>query len=111
MGGRGRGNKRGRTQRRDFRDGRPNEWKRSRPEQSAPAAGAPANSEGGWIPFLMESTSFEHFYKVCSSSLSQYLALLRTLKTLSVYRGVQFVNAVHGEGDGLVCSSRNFIRV
>ena len=61
MGGRGRGNKRNRTQRRDFRDGRPNEWKRSR---AASEATPHPNSEAGWNPFVMESPAFEAFYKV-----------------------------------------------
>ncbi len=66
MGRRGRdgGNKRGRTQRRDFRDGRPNVWKKSRPEPSADQPDAQPSSETGWMPFVMESTSFELFYKV-----------------------------------------------
>lgn len=58
MGGRGRGGKRNRTQRRDFKDGRPNEWKRSRP-----ASESHGNSESGWNPFVMESPAYEAFYK------------------------------------------------
>ncbi|KAG6543266.1 hypothetical protein Mapa_015180 [Marchantia paleacea] len=63
MGGRGRGgyrggNKRGRTQRRDFKDGRPNVWKKARPE------GEPGpDGERGWQPFVTESQAYEKYYK------------------------------------------------
>ncbi|KAL2635588.1 hypothetical protein R1flu_007067 [Riccia fluitans] len=63
MGGRGRGgyrhgNKRGRTQRRDFRDGRPDVWKKPRAEGEGVA-----DAERGWQPFVTESQAYEKYYK------------------------------------------------
>ncbi|CAK9228381.1 unnamed protein product [Sphagnum troendelagicum] len=83
MGRRGRdgGNKRGRTQRRDFRDGRPNVWKKSRPEPSADQPDAQPSSETGWMPFVMESTSFELFYKKqCIVPEEEWSTFISTLK-------------------------------
>jgi hypothetical protein len=39
-------------------------WKKSRPEPSADQPDAQPSSETGWMPFVMESTCFELFYKV-----------------------------------------------
>ncbi|KAH9558782.1 hypothetical protein CY35_06G025200 [Sphagnum magellanicum] len=83
MGRRGRdgGNKRGRTQRRDFRDGRPNVWKKSRPEPSSDQPDAQPSSETGWMPFVMESTSFELFYKKqCIVPEEEWSTFISTLK-------------------------------
>ncbi|CAK9274340.1 unnamed protein product [Sphagnum jensenii] len=83
MGRRGRdgGNKRGRTQRRDFRDRRPNVWKKSRPEPSADQPDAQPSSETGWMPFVMESTSFELFYKKqCIVPEEEWSTFISTLK-------------------------------
>lgn len=92
MGRRGRdgGNKRGRTQRRDFRDGRPNVWKKSRPEPSADQPDAQPSSETGWMPFVMESTSFELFYKVLNSLISRPI-LLTLLESRSFDESLRFM--------------------
>ncbi|KAL3683712.1 hypothetical protein R1sor_001734 [Riccia sorocarpa] len=62
MGGRGRGGyrggKRGRTQRRDFKDGRPDVWKKQRSEGEGRA-----DAERGWQPFVTESRAYEKYYK------------------------------------------------
>ncbi|KAI5067305.1 hypothetical protein GOP47_0017833 [Adiantum capillus-veneris] len=76
MGGRNRGGqKRGRTQRRHFRDGRQDVWKKQRP--------ADDNEEqrGGWDPFVTESPAFELYYKkqgiVPEEEWDSFLAVLR----------------------------------
>eukprot|EP00250_Pteridium_aquilinum_P019790 c24573_g1_i1 orf=108-2924(+) len=85
MGGRNRGGqKRGRTQRRHFRDGRQDVWKKPRQEgaddnndeqQQAP------QREGGWDPFVTESPVFEQYYKkqliVPEEEWDDFLAILR----------------------------------
>lgn len=53
-GGRG-GHKRGRTQRRDFRQGRDNVWKKSR------------DSNPKWEPFATQNSAFDEYYKVSTS--------------------------------------------
>ncbi|CAM6097710.1 unnamed protein product [Calypogeia fissa] len=69
MGGRGRGgyrggNKRGRTQRRDFKDGRPNVWKKPRPEgEGPPSDGAAGSDRPGWETFVLDSSAFETYYR------------------------------------------------
>lgn len=64
MRGRGRGGKRNRAAQRhgDFKDARPNEWKRSR--HSASQTHANSTEQAGWNPFVRESPAFEAFYKV-----------------------------------------------
>lgn len=53
-GGRG-GHKRGRTQRRDFRQGRDNVWKK------------PRDSNPKWEPFATQNSAFDEYYKVSTS--------------------------------------------
>eukprot|EP01018_Ginkgo_biloba_P016651 Gb_17436 [translate_table: standard] len=52
------GQKRGRTQRKHFRQGRENVWKKSRPGPSETA-----NEQAGWEPFVTANLAFEEYYK------------------------------------------------
>lgn len=80
MGGRGRGHKRGRTQRRDFKDGRSNEWKKARVELNATDDGSDALLKG-WEPFVLENSSFELYYReqgvVPEEEWEEFMATLR----------------------------------
>lgn len=63
MGGRGRS----RTQRKHFREGRENVWKRSKSDGSAVAAPAADANTGGnvpWEPFKTQNLAFDEYYKV-----------------------------------------------
>ncbi|XP_050205626.1 uncharacterized protein LOC126655466 [Mercurialis annua] len=63
-GGRGRGNHRSRTQRKHFRDGRDNVWKR--PKSDSSAADSNTNNAGDnptWQPFATQNLAFEEYYK------------------------------------------------
>ncbi|MCO5599395.1 hypothetical protein L7F22_053497 [Adiantum nelumboides] len=76
MGGRNRGGqKRGRTQRRHFRDGRQDVWKKQR------SADDNEEKRGGWDPFVTESPAFELYYKeqriVPEEEWDSFLAVLR----------------------------------
>ncbi|KAM0832438.1 hypothetical protein ACQ4PT_064901 [Festuca glaucescens] len=59
MGG---GRKRGRSQRRHFKEERENVWK-DNPKRPPAAAGGGEGSEGGWQPFATENPAFEDYYK------------------------------------------------
>ncbi|KAJ4833650.1 hypothetical protein Tsubulata_001279 [Turnera subulata] len=88
-GGRGRGN-RSRTQRKHFRDGRENVWKRSKPDPSAEAANVDGNNEktngnngrGPWQPFATENPAFDEYYKqqgiVSPQEWDSFIHFLRT---------------------------------
>lgn len=68
MGGRGRS----RTQRKHFREGRENVWKRSKSDGSAVAApAADANTAGNvpWEPFKTQNLAFDEYYKVRTGDL------------------------------------------
>jgi hypothetical protein len=60
MGG---GRKRGRSQRRHFKEERENVWK-DNPKRPPAGAGGGEGSEGGWQPFATENPAFEDYYKV-----------------------------------------------
>lgn len=82
MGGRNRGGqKRGRTQRRHFKDGRENAWKKPRGEEDAEGGGPQREAGGGWDPFVTESTVFEQYYKkqhiVPENEWDEFLVTLR----------------------------------
>lgn len=59
MGG---GRKRGRSQRRHFKEERENVWK-DNPKRPPAGAGGGEGSEGGWQPFATENPAFEDYYK------------------------------------------------
>ncbi|KAL7143955.1 hypothetical protein ABFS83_08G226200 [Erythranthe nasuta] len=61
MGGRGRS----RTQRKHFRQGRENVWKRTKSDDSAAAATDDANGKTnqGWEPFATQNPGFDEYYK------------------------------------------------
>eukprot|EP00249_Psilotum_nudum_P015141 c25184_g2_i1 orf=2-310(-) len=99
MGGRNRaGQKRGRTQRRHFRDGRDNVWKKSRSECSQDAA-----NSAGWQPFVKESPMFEQYYKEQGIVLEQewdfFLATLRKSlpATFRINASGQFARAIRDQ--------------
>jgi multisite-specific tRNA:(cytosine-C5)-methyltransferase len=60
MGG---GRKRGRSQRRHFKEERENVWK-DNPKRPPAGAGGGEGGEGGWQPFATENPAFEDYYKV-----------------------------------------------
>ncbi|KAK1315492.1 hypothetical protein QJS10_CPA06g02029 [Acorus calamus] len=62
MGG---GQKRGRTQRRHFRNGRENVWKKNRPERTTSSSPSVVNADGntGWETFATQNVAFEQYYK------------------------------------------------
>ncbi|CAL1385339.1 unnamed protein product [Linum trigynum] len=63
MGGRGRGSK-SRTQRKHFRDGRENVWKRSKSDSPADGnSAATAAVDRSWQPFATQNTAFDEYYK------------------------------------------------
>jgi multisite-specific tRNA:(cytosine-C5)-methyltransferase len=80
MGG---GRKRGRTQRRHFKQGRENVWKHN--PQRPPAAGG-EGAEGGaaegregnpsWQPFATENPAFEDYYKVRLLNILLFLGVI-----------------------------------
>lgn len=66
MGGGGGGRGRSRTQRKHFREGRENVWKRSRSEQQPPSSDNNSNNDGGpgpWEPFATQNPAFDDYYK------------------------------------------------
>ncbi|CAK9163278.1 unnamed protein product, partial [Ilex paraguariensis] len=60
MGG-GRG--RSRTQRKHFRQGRENVWKRSKVDSQQEQEGDAGNSNPPWEPFATQNPSFDEYYK------------------------------------------------
>ena len=65
MGGRGRGS-RSRTQRKHFRDGRENVWKRPKSDSASSDPNSNNNSENKthWQPFSTQNPAFDEYYKV-----------------------------------------------
>jgi hypothetical protein len=62
MGG---GRKRGRSQRRHFKEERENVWK-DNPKRPPPSAGGVEGEGNGWQPFATENPAFEDYYKVAA---------------------------------------------
>lgn len=79
MGGRGRS----RTQRKHFRQSRENVWKRPKPDDSANATPADANSNihRGWEPFATQNPAFDEYYKVSKSMTAKEIYCLRIVET------------------------------
>ncbi|CAN1187009.1 RNA cytosine-C(5)-methyltransferase NSUN2 [Linum perenne] len=85
MGGRGRAN-RSRTQRKHFRDGRENVWKRSKSDPSAdvnsPAAATATAEKRSWLPFATQNAAFDQYYKeqgiVSSEEWDTFMEVLRS---------------------------------
>ena len=71
MGG---GRKRGRTQRRHFKQGRENVWKHNPQRPPAGEGGEGREGNPSWQPFATENPAFEDYYKVLT--LASYHALL-----------------------------------
>ncbi|XP_024545501.1 tRNA (cytosine(34)-C(5))-methyltransferase [Selaginella moellendorffii] len=96
--GRGKGGKRGRTQRRDFRDGRENVWKKPREQGDGDGDG-----DGGWAPFVVESPAFEEYYKkqgiVPESEWEQFMACLRKSlpTTFRINGGGQYAECIRDQ--------------
>jgi multisite-specific tRNA:(cytosine-C5)-methyltransferase len=69
----GRGQKRGRTQRRHFKQNRDNVWKHNPNKPPAAAGGdtadAPVEENPKWEPFATQNPGFDEYYKVeiCAS--------------------------------------------
>jgi multisite-specific tRNA:(cytosine-C5)-methyltransferase len=61
MGG---GRKRGRTQRRHFKQGRENVWKHNTQRPTAAAGAERGEGNATWQPFATENPGFEEYYKV-----------------------------------------------
>jgi len=61
MGG---GRKRGRTQRRHFKQGRENVWKHNPQRPPAGEGGEGREGNPSWQPFATENPAFEEYYKV-----------------------------------------------
>lgn len=64
----GRGQKRGRTQRRHFKQSGENVWKlnpkKTRPDADEPDADAKADANPKWEPFATQNPGFDEYYKV-----------------------------------------------
>jgi multisite-specific tRNA:(cytosine-C5)-methyltransferase len=72
MGGRGRGRgNRSPTQRKHFRDGRENVWKRHKSDSASSDPNSNRNSENKthWQPFTTQSPGFDEYYEVILASL------------------------------------------
>ncbi|XP_020114632.1 tRNA (cytosine(34)-C(5))-methyltransferase-like isoform X2 [Ananas comosus] len=82
MGG---GQKRGRTQRRHFKQSRENVWKlnpkKTRPDADEPDADAKANANPKWEPFATQNPGFDEYYKeqgiVPEDEWDDFISLLR----------------------------------
>lgn len=80
MGG---GQKRGRTQRRHFRQGRENVWKHNNPKKtrSEDDQNPNPNPNGNWEPFISQNPGFEEYYKeqgiVPKEEWEEFMVLLR----------------------------------
>ncbi|KAJ6289101.1 hypothetical protein OIU76_024989 [Salix suchowensis] len=83
MGGRGRGS-RSRTQRKHFRDGRENVWKRSKSDSTSSDPNGNSNSENKthWKPFSTQNSAFDEYYKeqgiVTAEEWDTFIEVLRT---------------------------------
>ncbi|CAN0859746.1 RNA cytosine C(5)-methyltransferase NSUN2 [Linum grandiflorum] len=81
MGGRGRGN-RSRTQRKHFRDGRENVWKRSKSGPSGDTNVAAVAEKHSWQPFATQNAAFDDYYKeqgiVSPEELDTFMEVLRS---------------------------------
>ncbi|GJN20554.1 hypothetical protein PR202_gb07946 [Eleusine coracana subsp. coracana] len=78
MGG---GRKRGRTQRRHFKQGRENVWKHNPQRPAAAAGGEGSEGNATWQPFATENPAFEEYYKeqriVPEEEWDNYMSMLR----------------------------------
>ncbi|GJM84495.1 hypothetical protein PR202_ga00172 [Eleusine coracana subsp. coracana] len=78
MGG---GRKRGRTQRRHFKQGRENVWKHNPQCPAAAAGGEGSEGNATWQPFATENPAFEEYYKeqriVPEEEWDNYMSMLR----------------------------------
>ncbi|KAG6768468.1 hypothetical protein POTOM_027385 [Populus tomentosa] len=83
MGGRGRGS-RSRTQRKHFRDGRENVWKRPKSDSASSDPNSNNNSENKthWQPFSTQNPAFDEYYKeqgiVTAEEWDTFVEVLRT---------------------------------
>ncbi|KAF9678893.1 hypothetical protein SADUNF_Sadunf07G0083500 [Salix dunnii] len=83
MGGRGRGS-RSRTQRKHFRDGRENVWKRPKSDGTSSDPNSNSNSENKthWKPFSTQNSAFDEYYKeqgiVTTEEWDTFIEVLRT---------------------------------
>ncbi|KAJ6996518.1 hypothetical protein NC653_013194 [Populus alba x Populus x berolinensis] len=83
MGGRGRGN-RSRTQRKHFRDGRENVWKRHKSDSASSDPNSNRNSDNKthWQPFSTQNPGFDEYYKeqgiVTPEEWDTFVEVLRT---------------------------------
>lgn len=83
MGGRGRGS-RSRTQRKHFRDGRENVWKRPKSDSASSDPNSNNNSENKthWQPFATQNPAFDEYYKeqgiVTAEEWDTFVEVLRT---------------------------------
>ncbi|KAF2283956.1 hypothetical protein GH714_017571 [Hevea brasiliensis] len=79
-GGRGRGN-RSRTQRKHFRDGRENVWKRAKSHSSSDPNNTSTDNPT-WQPFATQNQAFDEYYKeqgiVASEEWDTFVEVLRT---------------------------------
>ncbi|CAL1352881.1 unnamed protein product [Linum trigynum] len=80
-GGRGRGS-RSRTQRKHFRDGRENAWKRPKSDPTADGNSAATAVDRSWKPFATQNTAFDEYYKeqgiVSAEEWDTFMEVLRT---------------------------------
>ncbi|KAG6775372.1 hypothetical protein POTOM_018820 [Populus tomentosa] len=96
MGGRGRGN-RSRTQRKHFRDGRENVWKRHKSDSASSDPNSNRNSDNKthWQPFSTQNPGFDEYYKeqgiVTPEEWDTFVEVLRTPLpvALGVFLGVR----------------------
>uniref|UniRef100_A0A0D6R5Z1 SAM-dependent MTase RsmB/NOP-type domain-containing protein n=1 Tax=Araucaria cunninghamii TaxID=56994 RepID=A0A0D6R5Z1_ARACU len=63
MAGRGQGHKRGRTQRRHFKQARENVWKKPKQSESQSQSQSQSESQSQWEPFVSSNLAFEEYYK------------------------------------------------
>ncbi|WCJ31923.1 RNA cytosine-C(5)-methyltransferase NSUN2 [Euphorbia peplus] len=74
------GRNRSRTQRKHFRDGRENVWKR--PKSDSSSAAPPINEDRSWKPFATENAAFNEYYKeqciVAPEEWDSFVQFLRT---------------------------------
>eukprot|EP00258_Populus_trichocarpa_P041902 XP_024457921.1 tRNA (cytosine(34)-C(5))-methyltransferase [Populus trichocarpa] len=83
MGGRGRGN-RSPTQKKHFRDGRENVWKRHKSDSASSDPNSNRNSENKthWQPFTTQNPGFDEYYEeqgiVTPEEWDTYVEVLRT---------------------------------